>query len=257
MSFGYYLNTDIIYTPLDVPPQPDIDIEKFNKWLKDNFQKVNEYRSTLIGHGKTAESKIENYPWDLTPVFYRERHEGKIIGDGWICNFKEDWPELVDWIITAFGIPEEDLGMIAFLPMRAGHQGLGFWHADLDPHGLRFYVDFDHLGTNKLFMRRTKRRNHMHPQYKYPLDEEKYLQDEVMECKIVHPRQAFFLNNLNACHATYQEIPNVTRIATFVTCIPDKPTVGRVSRDIVLPLVQRSAEKYKDYALHWKDESQD
>lgn len=246
--------TDVIYTPIDGPEQPKIDVPKFKQWLKDNYEETVPFKNALTGNDQTAEVTVDNYPWDLTVVYYKVDYGGTVRGPGWTCKFAEDWPELAEWIPKVYGLELDDLGVIMFLPMRDEHEGEGFWHNDPEPHGLRFYIDFEEPNTNKLFMRRTKTRNPVKPHYGYPFNKENYLQPELLECKIASPQQAFFLNNNNSAHATYTVKTGLTRIACIVAC---KPSTKKKVTDIVVPIINRSAEKYKDFSLYWKDETQE
>lgn len=243
------MDTKVIYTPIDSPPQPDVDTEKLKEWLRSNYVALERFRNALTGDGRTGIGHVENYPWDLTVVYFDVYDNGP----GWTGTFQQDWPELAEWIPKAYGLELEDLGLIMFLPMRDEHAGVGFWHNDPEPNGLRFYAEFQGMNKNKLLMRRTKTYNKIKPQYNYPMDTEEHLQPELLECKVMSPKQVFFLNNNNSAHATYTVEPGLTRIACIVAC---KPSTKKKVTDIVIPLVERSAEKFKEYSLYWKDESQ-
>lgn len=242
--------TKVIYTPIDAPPQPKIDPEKFLQWCRDRYSSLEKYRNFLTKDRRTGIGVVDDYPWDLTVVFY-DLYEN---GPGWTTTFQDDYPELAEWIPKAYGLELQDLGLIMFLPMRDEHAGVGFWHNDPEPHGLRFYVDYPMESKNKLFIRRTKNFNKFKPHYEYPMDLDKHLQPEEMICKVMGPQQVFFLNNNLSAHATYTEDLGLTRIACIVAC---KPSTKQKVTDIVVPLIERSAEKFKDYSLYWKDESKE
>lgn len=248
--------TKVIYTPIDAPPQPKVDAEKLKHWLRDFYKASDKYRNFLTKDRHTGIGLVENYPWDLTVVFYDlyETGPGWVTPSGWNKTFKDDWPELAEWMPKAFGLEWEDIGLVTFLPVRDEHGGVGFWHNDPEWHGLRFYVDYPMESKNKLFIRRTKRFNKTRAHYEYPMDLEKYLQPEQMTCKVLSANQVFFLNNTLSAHATYTEELGLTRIACIVA---SKPSTKQKVTEKVVPLIERSAEKFKDYSLYWKDESQD
>jgi len=236
---------DILYTPLDVPEKPDFDIEKLQNWLCNNYCSLKEYKDILSETKNTAEKVIENYPWDLTVAYFNLFNDQ---GPGWLGNFNEEFPELSRHMYESFNLSIEDVGLIVFLPIKQEHTGLGFWHNDTDWYGLRHYFCFESSETNKLLLRKTKIDYTERPSFQLPIDEDLYLEKEVIECKLLSTRQSFFLNNVRSVHSTYTVTPNVTRIAAFVT--------GKVGKRLEMQkkienLVIRSAEKYKDYAVLW------
>jgi len=236
--------TDVIYTPVDpLEPMPEVDPKKFHQWIKDNYPKTAVYRDIIINKGRTASGRVENYPWDLTV--------GYMASMGWVGTFKNEWPELADWIPRAWGIDITDIGVIIFLPTREQQLGTAFWHNDADLHGLRFYIEFEDPENNTLLMRRTKIKHEVKPIYDYPLDTEKYLQKEILTCNISKRNQVFFLNNTLSAHAVHTNVPGKVRIACFISINTSR---NKKVSDIVCPIIERSAEKYKDYSLYWKPE---
>lgn len=193
---------NILYTPLDVPPKPDIDIDKLKNWLDTNYEPLEEYRNILNNRGNAAEHNVDNYPWNLTVVFWKFLSEND---PGWLGNFDKEFPELAQYLYSAFNLPIEDVGLIIFLPIKNEHTGLGFWHNDPDWFGLRHYLAFERSDENKLLLKKTKlpyEERPKFPKFEDPVDQEVYLQDEIHECKILKPDQSFFLNNVRAVHST-------------------------------------------------------
>lgn len=234
---------DILYTPLDVPPKPEYNINELSNWLTANHHKLAEFKDYLAGTGNTAAKIIENYPWDLTVAYFNVTNNGP----GWLGNFDKTFPELSKYIYECFNMTIDDLGLVIFLPIRSGHTGLGFWHNDTDSFALRHYFEFEFPEKNKLLMRRTKEQYDIRPGLKVPIDES-LLQEQIIDCKILNNRQSFFLNNVRSVHSTYTEVPNCTRIACFVTF-----KFGMLDRckEVITDLVTRSAKKYEDYAVFW------
>jgi hypothetical protein len=236
---------DILYTPLDVPDKPEFDIEQLKSWLFKNHEPLSRYKDILAGTNNTAETIIENYPWDLTVAYFKLFNDSE---PGWLGNFNEEFPELSKHMYECFNLSIEDIGLIVFLPIKQGHTGLGFWHNDTDWYGLRHYFWFDNADTNKLLLRKTKVNHNERPNLQVPIDEDKYLQHEIIECKLLSTTQSYFLNNVKSVHATYTGVPDVTRIAAFVT---GKFGKRKEMQKKIESLVIRSAEKYKDYAVLW------
>jgi hypothetical protein len=238
---------DILYTPLDVVEKPEFDVEKLQTWLSNNYRPLKEYKDILSETKNAAEKVIENYPWDLTVAYFNLFDDS---GPGWLGKFNEEFPELSKHMYECFNLSIEDIGLIVFLPIKQGHNGLGFWHNDTDWYGLRHYFCFESADTNKLLLRKTKVDYIERPSFQLPIDEDVYLQDETFECKLLSTTQSFFLNNVRAVHSTYTVTPDVTRIAAFVT--------GKVGKRAEMQkkiesLVVRSAEKYQEYAILWND----
>ena len=154
----------------------------------------------------------------------------------------------IELCLTDVNLSIDDIGLIIFLPIKHEHTGLGFWHNDPEWYGLRHYFAFDNPDTNKLLMRRTKIAHDERPNFTIPIDENKHLQDEIIECKIFSSTQSFFLNNVRSVHSTNTITPNGTRIATIVT---GKFGKRKEMQEKIESLIVRSAEKYKDYAVLW------
>jgi hypothetical protein len=239
---------DILYTPLDVKPQPDYQIEDLRNWLANNYVPLARYKNILAGTRLVAERVVENYPWDLTVAYFNMTDTGP----GWLNGFDKQFPELSKYLYEAFGLPLEEVGIIIFLPMREKHKGLGFWHNDIDIAGLRLFFEIDDISKNKLLMRRMKEPYEKIPNIQLPMDEEAYLQKEVFECKILSDKQCHFLNNIRGAHATYTEDSGTNRIAAFVT---GKLNNQQKFFDLVKPLILRSAEQYSEHVILWEPES--
>lgn len=239
---------NILYTPLDIPEKPSFSVDKLKEWLSKNHEPLSKYKNTLGDSRYTAETVIENYPWNLTVAYWKlfeKQHEG------WLGDFDKEFPELSKHLYESVNLTLDDVGLIVFLPIKQNHTGLGFWHNDNDWYGIRHYFCFEELDSNKLLLKKTKIPYVERPSFKLPIDEEQYLQKETIECKILSPTQGFFLNNVRAVHSTYTVVPNVTRIACFVT---GKAGKRLETQKKIEDLIIRSATKYKDYAVFWDDQ---
>jgi hypothetical protein len=67
-----------------------------------------------------------------------------------------------------------------------------------------------------------------------------------VDCKIVDPKQCFFLNNVRSAHATWTSKLGVSRIAVIVYHNGSEQVLSKIEK-----LVLQSAEKYKDCVLTW------
>ena len=227
---------NILYTPLDCPPRPDVPLDALKEWLRASVGN-NQYKDFLSTIGNIADRKVLNYPWDATVAYFN------MTGNGphWINNFDKEFPELAKYMYEAFGLPLKNLGLIVILPTKEEHTGHGFWHTDPDWYGMRLYLQFDNLEKNRLFLKKTKE-----PRTKRAGWTHADLQDEIHECKITSSKQCFYLNNVRAVHATYTGAPGSNRIAALII-----PKSGHEEKVIPLisDLVVRSAEKFKDVAI--------
>jgi hypothetical protein len=233
---------NILYTPLDVPPPPEIDIEKFLSWVKRVYPQPE--KGDAAKAKSTAEELMpDNYPWDLVFGAYN----GK-----WIDGFNTEFPELADYCLSAFGITTTELLTAVFLPIRASVTGLAFWHNDVDETGFRFYLVNEHSDKNPLLLKKIVEPTSYIPNLKAPIPEDHpALQKEVHVCNFPSDRHAFYINNIRAVHSPMVNVP-ANRIAGFITIKRHlQPYVKKISE----PLLIRSAEKFKDYAIHWSPPS--
>lgn len=250
MNYADYTEVNkLLYTPLDIPKPPEFCLASLKAWLKDTYLKQKEAETSQLDAGGVNESEAvvkEQYPWDLTLAYLNMFDSGP----GWCNSFDKLFPELSNWMLEGFGLDAEDVGSIIMLPVRENHKGQGFWHNDPEPWGIRFYLEFEEIGANKLLMRRTKEPYNFRRDFDLPVDIKELTKEPTMECKILHNKQGFFLNNVRAIHSTYTEIPNKTRIACFITSKARNPTRFL---DKISALALRSAKAYPEYAIWWKD----
>lgn len=233
---------DVLYTPLDIPDKPVYEINDLKSWLSSNYITLSKYKEILNTNSHASEDVIANYPWDLTIAYYNLSNNGP----GWLGDFDKKFPDLSNYIYESFDMTFSDLGLVVFLPIKHNHTGLGFWHNDSDSYGLRHYFEFEHSNVNKLLMRKTKK--YRDSRISLFCADEKTISEEIIECRILHNRQSFFLNNINAVHATYTEIQNSTRIACIVTF---KYNMMERCKDVITDMVIRSVKKYPEYAILW------
>ena len=234
---------DVVYTPLDTPKMPDVDVPALLNWIDNSHSELHKHNKTLINLNLTAEGKLGNrYPWKLTPAYLNS----ELISTGWLNNFNIIFPDLSTYFYTAFGLTLEDIGCVMLLPTVPTHTGLGFWHQDIDAIGLRMYLEFDDL-NNKLLTRKTKIKHTEKLNHNNPLLED-FLETEILDCKILDKNQCFFLNNVNAAHSIYTNVPGKTRISAFIA---EKSSNQNALISKIEPLVVNSAKKFSDYSIIW------
>ena len=234
---------DVVYTPLDTPKMPEVDVEKLLKWIDESHPKLSNHNNILNNTNSIAEKKYgDAYPWKLTPVYFN----GNFLKTGWLNNFDKIFPDLSVYFYTAFGLTLDDIGGIVLLPTLLSHTGIGFWHQDVDKLGLRMYLEFDDF-DNALLVRKTK------VKYIEKLDHNDELlgdalQEEILNCKIMNKNQCFFLNNVNAAHTIYTAVAGKKRIAVLFT---ERNSNQNELLSKIEPLVVNSAKKFSDYSIIW------
>ena len=234
-----------LYTPLDLPQPPDVDAQALIKWINDNKSDLEPFKDYAYKEKISQEhnQKIV-WPWNMGIVYLNWNEQ---INPGWICGFDKAFPELSTYVHTVFDIPIEELGSVVILPTKTKHTGMGFWHQDPGEVGLRLYLEFEHIGKNKLLLQKTKIPYECQQPFTLPVDPD-LLQDEVIECKTLTNRYAWYINNTRAFHGTWTEVEDSTRIAVIVS---GNWNTGPAIVDRLIPLITASAEKYKDYAVFW------
>jgi hypothetical protein len=227
---------DVLYTPLDIPCRPSIDIQKFNEWA---WRVYPQDCIRIEGDSKfVAHDRLKNdvYPWNLAYGM----HAGQ-----WKNDFDILFPDLAKYCYEGFGIPRDYLYTVLFLPTRPHFIGKTFWHADPDPTGLRFYLKNDDYFQNLLLVRETKW--DVHDIWKLNAEDlEEFLERDTSICNVLTSDQSFFLNNLYAAHSPYNNTSS-DRIAVFVTI--KAAYANKVLEEVVAPLIVRSANKYCEYAI--------
>ena len=237
---------DILYTPLDLPPPPEVDTKKLIDWINNHKQELEPFKKYAYDNNISAENNPKIiWPWNMGLVYLNWDEN---IKPGWICDFDKSFPELSTYMHTVFDIPIEELGSIVILPTKTKHTGMGFWHQDPGEVGLRLYLEFEHIGQNKLFLQKTKLPYDFQQPFELPVNPE-LLQDEILECKTLTNRYAWYINNTRAFHGTWTEVENSTRIAVIVS---GNWTTGPAIIERLKTKILDSALKYKDYAIYWQ-----
>jgi hypothetical protein len=227
-------NPKLLYTPLDVLPVPEFDINKLIEWCKTNTpntDKIGERRDAKDTHG-------DRYPWNI--VYPRKNFQ-------WQYGFDTEFPQLVEWYGTAYGIEIEKCHDIVLLPIKSTFSGVGFWHSDPDEHGIRAYLEneepdeFLHIRpTAQLHLERPPEIS------KSTVDNEFDIElQPAISAKLLSRQQAFYINNTTAVHAVVTPQAGRLRVATIVSFKLGKND-GRLEG-----LKNRSAKKFSDHVIFW------
>jgi len=226
---------DILFTPIDGPLMPTVNLELMRSWIDQTFENQN-YEKRHDGLKRTEE-KI--YPWKSTYAKIQKK---------WCNNFDTLFPELSEYFHKAFGLEASQLLDILLLPLKDDKTGTVFWHADPDINGLRLYIE-NNQKEDFLYMIKSKE----------PVNEQKELGlpynpqiegfiHKVYKPKMPNLKMPFYLNNIRALHAVNNNQTNSGRIGVIVTV--DKPINQLPTLE---KLIIKSAKKYKDYAILYQD----
>ena len=235
---------EILYTPLDLPPCPEIDIAKLRKWIKKTYPQT-ELLNNTAGKVQAHNSKGETYPWDFT---FAKLYD-------WQNGFHKEFPELAKYATTTFGIQEEELIVLAILPVRDNTLGVSFWHSDPDFLGLRFYVLNENYKENEILIKEacpTALTSEILGN-NFIEDDPRLINEKIYVAKNVHPRQPFYLNNSRAAHTIVNTVAS-ERIAVLFGTKGDDSRLGDVSLHKKFnDLVVRSAYRFHKQAIFAND----
>lgn len=225
---------DILYTPLDTPEVPDVDVTRLLEWVATHTtsQKI---------PGRLDASKVpevaSSYPWNI--IYPRNNTT-------WLCNFDKEFPQLAEYFYKAFDMDESDLFSVVLLPVKTEFAGMGFWHSDPDKFGLRIYLE-NQEPDEFLQIRPTVFPYNVRPMF--GLDstfKNTPLQDRTFSATLRKPKQTFYINNVRAVHAVQAFHPGTIRIGVIVSSL--NLSLHQKFNDLIV----RSAEKYSDLAILWE-----
>lgn len=253
-AYDFELN-NILFTPVQSPPMPLVDIPKLKLWLADTYQKRFDMTRMLVHFGRSALDVIgEQYPWDLTVAYWN------LFGvmPGFINNFDTEFPELLQYLLDCWQFESiNDLGGLVFLPTRATNLGVGFWHTDPEGFGLRNYISFERQDVNKLYLRKTNFFSNIKVDIGTPVDVDIMCQPDNFLCEVpLDSTRAFYINNINAVHTTFQDVQNTERICVIVSPRYKRNLHGEIAPkdgiwDRLKPLIMQSANTYSQYAIRY------
>jgi hypothetical protein len=231
---------DIVYTPLDLPPCPSVNLEKLQTWLQRTYPQTELLKYT---HRKiiARHSDQQEYSWDTT--FAKALN--------WRNNFHKEFPEIVEYVTSGWGFDDKDILGLILLPKRIDKTSKGFWHSDADRLGLRFYMAFEDIEADKLLFKKTLKFEIKDSNLFRYFDDESLLEKKIYEAKLVHNRQPFYINNYAAGHTVYNSTDKY-RVAVILG------TAYEMSKNInfkekIDQMIVRSAMKYYKEAIFWHD----
>jgi hypothetical protein len=232
---------EILYTPLNTPELPDIDILKLKTWIA-----LHPHYDPTYDAKHRVPSDL--YPWNLGYA----KESGK-----WLHGFDKEFPEFSEYISSAFGLRPDDIGAVGLLHTKSDFEGLGFWHGDVDSTGLRIYIENEEIEDFLLIKPTIKPYNH-YPSEKmngYPaginsVGDSPQIQNNIIHSvKLLNPTQCFYLNSVRGVHAAKTNKKGCSRI----TCLLGINTTMSAQEmpDQLKKLIVNSATKYKDHAIMW------
>jgi len=222
---------DIIYTPLDIPEAPKVDLTNLMNWIQ-------EHQASQIIHNRYDSSEImsaEEYPWNI--IYSRHRYQ-------WYKNFDILFPQIAEYVSTNFKISIDEIEDLVLLPLKNNFVGTGFFHSDPDGYGLRFYIENNEPNDFLLIQKSTK--PHITRSQILNSSPEDFC-STLYRPKLLKPNQAFFINNVRALHAVHSTRADCVRIAVTVTVPKSIHTMNTELRDLIV----NSAEKFSDYSIYW------
>jgi hypothetical protein len=232
---------EVLYTPLDTPNAPNIDIEKLKTWI-DSHQSYN----SKYDAGSIMPSDV--FPWKVS--YIKESNK-------WCNNFNVEFPELAEYVSSAYGLQPDDIVTGIFAYAKSDFEGMGFWHSDVDSSGLRMYIQNEET-DDFLFIKPTTQ-----PFNDFPTDRLKggnseislmdgsfQIQTDIIHsAKLLKPTQCFYLNSVRGVHAIKTNKKGCTRILLALTL--DLSIGIQNLPEQLKKLIVNSAQKYKDYAIMW------
>lgn len=218
---------DLIFTPLDLPPVPEVDIDQFIEWMKSDPLKT----------GTMPKERFERitgkrYPWLMRVV------------SSDLESLHAAFPEVLQYART---YPFKTIKALVFLA-QDGHEEV-FPHADSDGLvGMRFYLANKNVDGLHFF--KGKQPYDYFNGYKSdesgkptPVGFENYFRmDEPIYARFPDTSRAFMLNSARAIHAVDENTCQLgDRIAVLVQ--------GELDHDRLNALIGASLCRYQEYAI--------
>lgn len=221
---------DLIFSPLDLPLPPAIDVPKFLEWM------------TCVQDPKVIFTKMafekahkRPYPWASRFLFGEE------------AALKEAFPELYEYLLL---YPFDDLTKLMFLAQE-GYQDI-FTHCDPDGlHGMRLYLTAKNCEGLHFFKARQAFDNfptyiHNDAGETVSADWDKHFKmDEPVYAHLPAPTRSFVLNSARAAHAVDA---NTCALGERISILVG----GTVNVQRREALIERSLKRYGENAI-WFD----
>jgi hypothetical protein len=231
---------DVVYTPLDLPPCPPIDLVKLEAWIKYVYPQKDLLKSTG-GHLIAGINEKKEFPWEV--VWAKAMN--------WQQGFAEQFPEIVDYIVNDWGIADHEIIGLTLLPKRRSDSAVGFWHSDLDKLGLRFYISIENTEKDKLLFKKTLTDECKEENLFRVFETDRGLAPLVYTAEIINSRQPYYLNNFLSAH-NVKNVSNDRRIAVIIATSYEIDSQSPLKQKID-NLIVSSAQKYHEQAIFWHD----
>lgn len=231
---------DILYTPLDLPACPKVDLARLDKWIDGVYPQTDLLNATGNKFIAGINEKDE-FPWKVVWAKALD----------WREEFDQEFPEIKKYIIEGLGIPDKDIMAVTLLPKRISQQAKGFWHSDIDRLGLRFYIDFEDTVNDRLLFRKTLKYNADNTSLFRTFNSDQLLEKKVHLASILNSRQPYYINNYCAAHSV-ENVTEKRRIAVIVATSVELGIDSNLYR-IMSDIIVNSALKYHKHALFWHD----
>lgn len=232
---------EILYTPLDTPDLPKIDVPKLKTWIASHQHYDPKY---------DARHRVPSnlYPWNLGYA----KENGK-----WLGNFNVEFPEFSEYLSVAFGLHPDQITTVGILHTKSDFEGLGFWHGDVDPTGLRVYIENEETEDFLLIKPTIEPYNHspIEKMKDYPnginsVGDSPQIQNNIIHsAKLLKSTQCFYLNSVRGIHAAKTNKKGCSRIICLLgisTTMSAQDMPEQLKK-----LIVNSAIKYKDHAIIW------
>ena len=228
---------DLIFSPLDLPDPPELDMDKFISW--NSAQK--EYMLELNTNRQNSMKLLGGYAWQISWA----KRPTVNNSTKWICDFDKIFPEITEYLEL---FPMKEIKSISILNQIGG--------SHVEPHvdpdelwGMRFYLK--NKIKDALYFSRTKEKQEtmirtLEDSDGKPLTQKRnyldYCKDEKIYAKFPKERCAWLLNCNRAWHGVDK---NPTPTGTRITCL----VMGEYDTNKLFKLLEESTKQYKDYQI--------
>jgi hypothetical protein len=247
----------LIYCPLDLPEPPEVDLDKLIDYLAMRDQRdkgtpagsvngaagVIPLDSPYLRYTASWSKDKDRYPWRLIHILRSDLEGG---GQEYFDEFKQLFPQVADYVLK---LPVEKIFTFSLLNQKpdtdvGAHSDPDLWF------GIRFYLV--NRSPAKLFFKKAlapaqKRLLNLvqTPAGIRQIPWDRVVQDEKVYAKYPQSRFPFHLTCTHAIHGV-DAVPaddEASRVTGFVIC--------KVNPVEYAKLLERSLEKYGDYAVWW------
>jgi len=233
---------DLVFSPLDLPDPPSVDMDDFLAWHTKQKQFMLEHNPNMVN----SNAIYGGYSWHVSWAIWWNTYKN---ADPWISDFDKTFPQLVEYINL---FPFKTVKSISFLNQKGGKKVEP--HSDPDSMwGMRFYLK--NKIDDALYFSRTKEPlNHriatMEDDEGNPLTEQKnhldFCRDEKIYAKFPKKECAWMLNSHRAWHGV--DTNNLATGSRIVCTI-----IGDYDKEKLYQLFENSTIKYQDKQIWWHE----